>query len=53
MRLLIVLAGLPEPEVNLLVGNELERRKYDLGRAAQESRMCMEVALTAGRISPV
>ncbi|MER7608000.1 DUF559 domain-containing protein [Nocardioides sp. NPDC127503] len=30
LRLLIVLAGLPEPEVNLLVGNELERRKYDL-----------------------
>ncbi|GGR43963.1 hypothetical protein J2S40_004177 [Nocardioides luteus] len=30
LRLLIVLAGLPEPEVNLLVGDELERRKYDL-----------------------
>lgn len=30
LRLLIVLAGLPEPEVNLLVGDEVERRKYDL-----------------------
>ncbi len=30
LRLLIVLAGLPEPDVDLLVGNELERRKYDL-----------------------
>lgn len=30
LRLLIVLAGLPEPEVNLLVGSEVERRKYDL-----------------------
>ncbi|MGH3353603.1 MAG: hypothetical protein ACRDPS_23280 [Nocardioides sp.] len=30
LRLLIVLAGLPEPEVNLLVGDEIERRKYDL-----------------------
>lgn len=30
LRMLIILAGLPEPDVNLLVGNELERRKYDL-----------------------
>lgn len=30
LRLLVVLAGLPEPEVNLLVGDEVERRKYDL-----------------------
>jgi hypothetical protein len=30
LRMLIVLAGLPEPEVNQLVGNERERRKYDL-----------------------
>jgi len=30
LRLLIVLAGLPEPEVNLLVGDDVERRKYDL-----------------------
>lgn len=30
LRLLIVLAGLPEPEVNALVGDELSRNKYDL-----------------------
>lgn len=30
LRLLIVLAGLPEPEVNILVGDGLEFRKYDL-----------------------
>ncbi|MBO0842126.1 MAG: DUF559 domain-containing protein [Nocardioides sp.] len=30
LRLLIVLAGLPEPAVNVLVGDEIEKRKYDL-----------------------
>lgn len=30
LRLLIVLAGLPEPEVNQLVGDETTKRKYDL-----------------------
>lgn len=30
LRLLIVLAGLPEPEVNVLVGDGLQFRKYDL-----------------------
>lgn len=30
LRLLIVLAGLPEPAVNALVGDELDKRKYDL-----------------------
>lgn len=30
LRMLIVLAGLPEPEVNLLVGDGVEFRKYDL-----------------------
>ncbi|MGH4000025.1 MAG: hypothetical protein ACRDTJ_21480, partial [Pseudonocardiaceae bacterium] len=40
LRLLIVLAGLPEPEVNLLVGDEVERRKYDL--SYRRSRTILE-----------
>ncbi|TQL66237.1 uncharacterized protein DUF559 [Nocardioides albertanoniae] len=40
LRLLIVLAGLPEPEVNLLVGDEIERRKYDL--SYRRSRTILE-----------
>lgn len=30
LRLLIVLAGLPEPEVNALVGDDSDKKKYDL-----------------------
>nr|WP_218861066.1 hypothetical protein [Nocardioides panzhihuensis] len=36
-RMLIVLAGLPEPEVNALVGNETELRRYDLSYRASRT----------------
>jgi len=37
VRLLVVLAGLPEPEVNLLVGDEESKRKYDLSYRASRT----------------